>query len=583
MSQKFTELDFDGSKKNILEFLKTHKEFTDYDFTGSNLNILVDALAYTAAYIGTYANMSISEIFLGSSVLRNSVVSHAKPLSYMPRQINSASATISLTVPRPQGSTDNSLIIDRGTRLTSTLDGKSFDFVVADDSRMIYNATTKNFEIASVEIRQGSFQKQDWTYRSDSKDRYIITQPNVDVDFLKVIVQDSAASAVKNAWSQYDEITTIDRNTRAYFIQETEDSRVEIYFGDGIVGKRLLDGNIIQVELLATKGKEANGCNEFELVSDVRGISRSKFTVKSVAKANSGADAETIESIKFNAPQSFSAQNRAVTPNDYQAILSKKYGAIQTMNVWGGEENIPPVYGKVFVCIKPTFGLELSPAVKKRIKADILSKYKITGIEPDIVNADYTYVNVTSTLDVDMTKTTKVEGQIKTDVENEIKKYFTDTLNKFNTAFKNSNMTTRIDAVSPAVLSNRLSLTVAKKIVPLANTSRTYEFSYNNEVLPNTISCNEYSNDGGATKSQIKDDGKGIMLHFYNGVLVGEIGTIDYKSGNISLKSFIFHTPPNTTIEFTGTPKLNDVKSVRNNLVIVGNVEVDIPEVKVSQ
>lgn len=583
MAKRFTELGFDQSKANIIAYLKSKPEFTDYDFTGSNLNILVDALAYTTTYIGTYSNMSVSEIFMDSAQLRNNVVSRAKHLSYMPRQITSAQAIVSMSVPRPESSTDTSLIVPKGTRFTSSLDGVSYDFVVADDARMIYNPDNQRFENAKVTIRQGSFQMQEWTYTSGDRQRFIITQPDIDANHLVVEVQDSSASSNREAWMMYDEIATIDKNTKAYFIQETEDRRVEVYFGDGVVGFALQDGNVIRAQYLMTKGKLANGCRNFELISDVQGINKNNFTVETVEGANSGADPESIESIKFNAPRSFSAQNRAVTVPDYQAILVKKYGAIQTMNIWGGEDNVPPEYGKVFVCIKPTFGLELSPAVKERVQKDILKRYNVLGITPIMVDADYTYVNMTTTLDVDMSKTTMIEGQLISEVVKTINNYFTTTLNKFNTSFKYSNISTEVDATSPAVSSSKTSITLAKKIIPLTNTERTYQFSYNNPIIPGTMKSSEYSNDGGATISYIKDNGKGVIQYFYKGALVKEIGTIDYESGQVSLKSFMFTSLPNTTISFTATPKNTDVLSVRNNLVIAGEIDVKIPEKTVTQ
>lgn len=582
-SRRYTELGFDDTKTNIINFLSSKPEFKDYEFTGSNLNILIDALAYVTTYIGAYSNMSVSEIFMQSAQLRNSVVSRAKTLSYMPRQINSAEAIVSMSVKKPIGYTGDSLIVPRGTRYTSSLNNKSYNFVVTDDSRMVDTNGDDKMVNEKVSIRQGSLQSQDWVYDPSSKERFILTQPNVDVDFLKVHIQDSIASSNVESWALYDEITSITRETPAYFMQETEDNRVEIYFGDGVVGKKLEAGNVIKVEYLVTKGEEANLCNKFELVSDVKGINRNLFTITTAERAGSGAAPESVESIKLNAPNAFAAQKRAVTPTDYETLLSTKYGAIQTMNIWGGEDNVPPQYGKVFACIKPTYGLELSPAVKKRLTDEILRKYGVVGIVPTMVDADYTYVNMKSILDVNMANTTMIEGQLVSAVTKEIGRYFNDSLNKFNTAFKYSNISTRIDNVSDAVLSSTTSITLSKKFIPVPERAQTYAFSYNNAILPSTVECVKYSADDGATYSVIRDDGKGGLLYFYRGVLVKKIGTVDYETGNLSLVTFAFITKANTTIEFKATPKASDIQSIRNNLVIAGNIDVTIPEHIVTQ
>lgn len=582
-SRRYTELGFDETKQNIIKHLSTKPEFKDYDFTGSNLNVLVDALAYATVYIGAYSNMSVSEIFMQSAQLRNSVVSRAKTLSYMPRQVNSAEAAVSMSVKKPIGFSSDSLIVPRGTRFTSTLNNKSYNFVITDDSRMVAPSGSDVMTNQNVAIRQGSLQTQEWVYDPTNKERFILTQSGVDVDFLKVHIQDSEASSNIEAWSLYDEITSITRETPAYFMQETEDSRVEIYFGDGVVGKKLEAGNVIRVEYLVTKGAEANLCNTFELVSDVKGINRNLFTIETITKAGSGAEAESIESIKLNAPNAFAAQKRAVTPKDYETLLGTKYGAIQTMNVWGGEDNVPPQYGKVFACIKPTFGLELSPAVKKRLSEEVLRKYGVVGVVPTMVDADYTYVNMSTVLDVDMAKTTMIEGQLVSAVTQEIGRYFNDSLNKFNTAFKYSNVSTRIDAVSDAVDSSTTTITLSKKFIPVPERSQTYAFSYNNAIKAGTVASLPYSSDDGITKSVIRDDGNGNLLYFYRDVLVKNVGRVDYKTGELSLVSFSFVVKPNTTVEFVASPAANDIMSVRNNLVISGRVDVKIPEHIVTQ
>lgn len=575
-SERYTELGFDDTKANIIAHLKSKPEFTDYNFTGSNSNILIDALAYVTTYIGKYSNMSISEIFMMTAQLRNSVVSRAKALSYMPRQINSSVAIVSMRVPVPVGFSGNVLVVPRGTRFNSTLNNISYNFVVADDTRLILE--DGYLTNSAVTIRQGSLQIQEWTFKTGSAQRYILTQPNVDVNFLKLEIQDSAASSVTESWLLYDEITAITRETKAFFMQEAEDQRVEVYFGDGVIGRRINNGNIIRVEYLVTKGAEANLCNKFELISDVKGIPKSQFVITTVEASNSGAESESIDSIKLNAPNAFATQKRAVTTTDFESLLNSKYGAIQTMNIWGGEKNVPPEFGKVFVCIKPTFGLELSPAVKQRIYNTILKKYSIVGIVPVIVDADYTYVNVTTVLDTDMSKTTMIEGQLITEVANKIALYFTSELNKFNTSFKYSNISAKIDAVSPAVLSNKSTLTISKKMKPVAGKQQTYSFNFNNPIIAGTLASKPYSNDDGLTNSVVKDDGKGNMLYFYKDVMVRQVGTVNYSTGLVTLTSFTFELRANTEVEFVAKPQETDILSVRNNLVIVGDVDVQIPE-----
>ncbi len=600
---KINALTFDQIKENIKAHFKQQNEFKDYDFEGSAMSVMLDTLAYTTHYINVYNNLSLSEIFLDSAQLRNSVVSKAKELNYMPRQRQASIATLSISI-NDGKDLGASVVVPKNTKFSSEIDGKTYEFVTTDDVHLVKDATTP-FLYASqnVPVYQGTFRKQEWTVQTGSQQRFIIENDGVDTRFFTVDIAAQAGSSDIERWTLNEDITQATSASRIYFLQEASNGRVEIYFGDGVVGRVPVNDNLITGEYLVTKGGDSNGCSKFELVNDIGLISRSKFTVTTVQKAREGSERESIDSIKLLAPKSFQAQNRAVTVADYEQLIRKKQGSIETMNIWGGEENVPPEYGKVFICIKPKDAEEVSPATKKRIQDDVLKKYNLVGVTPVIVNPDYTYIDVNTVITVDMRNSSRDRGQLVTTTEETIKNYFKDDLNTFGTSFRYSRISRKIDDTDSAIISNRSTVTFSKKFIPDTTQEKTYLVYFNGGVTPKTLITNKFGFETDDTKGRlrIRDDGvvdsNGYGKLVYTKVQVykdtdgklkeaetiikSDIGQIHYATGVITFRSFQFVAPANTTITMTATPSQNDIDSLRNNLLVAGdNIKVTLEELQ---
>lgn len=599
---KINALTFDQIKENIKAHFKQQNEFKDYDFEGSAMSVMLDTLAYTTHYINVYNNLSLSEIFLDSAQLRNSVVSKAKELNYMPRQRQASIATLSISI-NDGKDLGASVVVPKNTKFSSEIDGKTYEFVTTDDVHLVKDATTP-FLYASqnVPVYQGTFRKQEWTVQTGSQQRFIIENDGIDTRFFTVDIAAQSGSSDIERWTLNEDITQATSASRIYFLQEASNGRVEIYFGDGVVGRVPVNDNLITGEYLVTKGGDSNGCSKFELVNDIGLISRSKFTVTTVQKAREGSERESIDSIKLLAPKSFQAQNRAVTVADYEQLIRKKQGSIETMNIWGGEENVPPEYGKVFICIKPKDAEEVSPATKKRIQDDVLKKYNLVGVTTVIVNPDYTYIDVNTVITVDMRNSSRDRGQLVTTTEETIKNYFKDDLNTFGTSFRYSRISRKIDDTDSAIISNRSTVTFSKKFIPDTTQEKTYLVYFNGGVTPKTLLTNKFGFETDDTKGRliIRDDGvvdsNGYGKLVYAKVQVykdtdgklkeaetiikSDIGQIHYATGVVTLfRSFKFETPVNTNITMSATPSQNDISSLRNNLLVAGeNIKVTLEE-----
>ena len=590
---KISSLDFDTIKENIINHLKADGQFTDYDFNGSAMSVVLNALAYTTHYISVYNNLSLSEVFLDSAQLRNSVVSKAKELNYMPRQRQASIAVLSISVDTGS-SLGPSVLIPRNTKFSSEIDGESYEFVTVDDVPLLPTTGTE-YASESVSVYQGTFQKQSWTVLGGSNQRYVIENDGVDTRYLTMKIYAQQGSTNITNWYLNEDITEADQSSTIYFAQEASNGRIELYFGDGVVGRVPINDNYIEVEFLSSKGQLANGCSNFELVNDIGLISRGNFNVSTITKASEGSERESIESIKLLAPKSFQAQNRAVTVADYEQLIKKQLGSIETMNIWGGEDNIPPEYGKVFICIKPQDAEEVSPATKLRIEEDILNRYNVVGVRPVIVDPDYTYIDMETTITVNLNNTTVDRGQLVTLTEQTIRDYFVSDLNSFGTSFRYSRIVRAIDDTDQSIISNRSSITFSKKFIPLTTQPKTYQIFFNGGILPNSLYSNLYGFEPDETVGRLKlrDDGEGKLVYtkvqkytdgggnvqYIETIFDDDIGTVNYSTGEVTIKSFLFLTPLNTEIILTSTPVSDDVLSLRNNLLVAGdNINVTLEE-----
>lgn len=486
-----TELDFDSIKNNLKNFLRQQTEFQDYDFDGSGLSVLLDILAYNTHYNAYYLNMIANESFLDSALLRNSVVSHAKRVGYTPRSVTAPRALIRVVV-QTNNSTPGTLTIPKGyTFLSSQIDGVSYKFVTLQD----YTATKvgTNYTFNNVEIYEGQFVTYSYTnsYTSNPNQIFTIPDSNVDTSKLSVVVRQSSSNTESSVYTLSTDALSLTANSEVYYLQEGKNGQYDVYFGDNVFSKKIPDGGIVELSYLITKGDVANKANSFISTTPISGLST--IVVTSISAASGGSPRETVDQIKYAAPLNLLSQNRAVTKNDYIKLLQQKYPAFEAVNVWGGEENDPPVYGKVFIAAKPRLGFEVTETEKQYVIDTILKPISVLTVTPEIVDVDYNYLKVISTVFYDRTKTTQTSSQIRTGVRNVISNYCQQNLNQFNSYFKYSGLETAIDSYSNAVISNEVELFVAKKFRPDLTTTNNYILDYGFELAPGTTADNFYS------------------------------------------------------------------------------------------
>jgi hypothetical protein len=486
-----TELDFDSIKSNLKNYLRQQSEFQDYDFEGSGLNILLDILAYNTHYNAYYLNMVANESFMNSAVLRNSVVSHAKKLGYVPRSVSASKAIVNVTV-QTNNSTPGSLTIPKGySFLSSQIDGKTYRFVTLESFST--TKTGNNFVFTNIPLYEGQFTSYSYTnsYTDNPSQLFTIPDSNVDTSTLKVSVRQSSSNNQTIVYTKANEVLNLTSSSTVYYLQEGKNGRYDVYFGDNIISKKIPDGGIVNLEYLISNGEESNKANNFISTAAIGGFST--ITVNSLVAASGGSSRETVDAIKFAAPLSLLSQNRAVTKNDYIKIIQQKYPSFEAVNVWGGEENDPPVYGKVFISAKPKLGFEVTDTEKDFVKNTILKPISVMTVTPEIVDIDYNYLKVNSTVFYERSKLNISDSELKAGLKTTIENYCSTNLNKFNSYFKYSGLETVIDNYSPAIVSNEIELFVAKKFRPTLNLSDSYVLDFGFELNRGTTSDNFYS------------------------------------------------------------------------------------------
>jgi hypothetical protein len=477
---KVTELDFDTIKTNLKNFLKQQSEFQDYDFEGSGLSVLMDILAYNTHYNAYYINMIANESFLDTALLRNSVVSHAKKLGYVPRSTSAPRAIVNVTI--DSGSpTSGSLTLPKGySFLSNDIDGVSYNFVTLENYTKSKIGNTWIFN--SIPIYEGQFNTYSYSYSQIDNPKQIFTIPDYSIDTktLKVLVQQSSTNTNISIYNMADGVLGSKGTDEVYFIQEGLNSQYQIYFGDNVFGKALPDGAVVTLEYLSTTGTASNSANNFIGSASVSGYSA--IIVDSLVAAAGGTPRETVDEIKFAAPLQSLSQNRAVTKNDYIKLIQQRYPYFDAVNVWGGEENKPPVYGKVFISAKPKLGFEVTDTVKDYLKNEILKPISILTVSPEIVDVDYNYLKVVCELFYEPTNTTQTTYDFESSIRQLLLNFADLNLNKFNTYFNYSGMERAVQDYSTAIISNEIELYVGKKFRPDLINPNTYVLDWGFEL-----------------------------------------------------------------------------------------------------
>ena len=556
---KISELDFDTIKANLVDFLKSDTNFSDYNFEGSGLSILLDAMAYNTHYMGFYLNMVANEMFLDSAVKRDSVVSIAKHLGYTPASATAANISVDLaltTSPISPGDSPNFITIPKGTKFTTSKDSVSYEFVTLDQyvSSAAITANQTSFTIAGVKIYEGTLTSTEIVADPNNLGQRFVLPTNVDTSTLIVKVKATSTAATQTTYTKFDDISKLTSTSTTYFLNEVESGQYEVSFGDGVLGKKLEAGNVVSLEYLICSGTidaneigrmETSTSRVFALGSTITGVTTA--VVKSLKDGSTvseyttgGTVPEGIDSIKFFAPKSFQTQKRAVTVDDYKTFITNNYTNASSVLVWGGEDNDPPQYGKVFIAVKPTTGLTLTPANKTTIKDDILANSKVLCIQPEIVDPEYTYIKVSTVISYDNTKIVDPIGKIETDVSDKIVEHGTINLGTFSGSFRFSKLVSEIDKVSTAIKSSFTSLGVRKRVTP--NTDSTivdsWILQYNTPITKGTIISDSFIlNDSSEVVSFVDKDGI-LQLQNTGGLAVNtNAGSVDYDTGKITISS----------------------------------------------
>ena len=582
---QITDLEFDGIKSNLVTFLKGQTKFQDYDFEGSGMAVLVDLLAYNTHYMGYYANMLGNEMFLDSSSLRESVVSHAKHLNVHPTSRKASRAKINITF-TPTGS-PVSLTIAKNTKFTSSIDGVAYTYAT-NKTTTIPRSSTGTYSVTGLEIIEGRILNKAYSVvGADDTQRFVLPNPSIDISTITVNVQKSSTDSEVFTFADGNaiDVTTIKGTDRVYFLQEVEGGKYEITFGDGAVGRQLSDGNVVFIEYIVTNGTGGNFASTFTAVGSVAQLSSSQYTLTTNESATGGADAQGIESLKFQAPKLYQTQNRATTKYDYKAILLQERPDIESVTVYGGEDADPVQYGRVFIAVKLTGNNVLSETTKSSIKNSILKRVNVVTVEPIIVNPVFIYLIIDSTVNYDPITNLTDEDTLKININSSIENYLQTNLEKFDQKFRHSQLVQDIDNTNNSIRNNKTLIKYQQRIAPeTLNVPQTYTLYFTNAIEKGSVTSTSFTGTDGNTYSLVDDSlGNIKAAKTTNGVVdtpkeyliqsdgSTNQGTIDYTTGKIQLGSLrpLAITDGSSSIRFNVTPELNnsDITPLREQII----------------
>ena len=587
-----SELDFTKIKENLQGFLTSQSDFVGYDFTGSSFDVLLDILSYNTHYNSYYANMIANEMFLDSASLRNSVVARAKHLGYRPRSAQGSKAQVTLTItPTDQPAGIN---IPKNTQFQGEVEGVTYIWCTSNSYSVNINANGV-YTVASVDLTQGMPTTFRYTANTGDPDqKFILPNENTDISTLEVTIQNSSTDTDSAVYSEATDITTVNSSSKIYFIDEAEDGKFVIQFGDGTLGKQLSNGNIVILSSLVCETDATNGAKAFSVVSDVGGYSNVKIETTSISAG--GAVAADIDEIKFNAPKNYESQNRCVTIHDYVALVKRDYGDAQAVVACGGEAADAPDYGKVYVAIKPASGSVLSQSNKTFVEDEILKKRNIVGITPEVVDPDYMYLKVSSTVKYDSGATTNSASQLKSTVTNQITAFGDTNLKTFDKSFRYSKLIKEIDESEISVKSNQTSIQLKRLLYPLLGSAEAYDMPFSNQIYhpSNTfwgaVTSNTFSYTDSANTQwsgcRLQDNNGVVEVYRTSGedriIVNNNVGTVNYLTGKISLTSFKpliigSETTGNTTpLEVYITPASSDVNPLREQIILIESGDISI-------
>jgi len=546
---QITDLDFDTIKNNLKTFLRSQDTLQDYDYEGSALSTLLDVLAYNTQYNAYYLNMVANEMFLDTAIMRNSVVSQAKLMNYIPKSVISPSANVNIVV---NGVTTPTLTLTRGTKLMSeAIDGINYTFTTTDEQTTEVNLATNVAEFNNVEIKQGIISSASFVVNNATNKNSLFSIPdsNIDITTMTVTVAQSSSNTAYEIYKESKSFLSLNSSSKVYFLQEGLNGNYEIYFGDGILGKKLTDGNIVTITYISSSGTASAGANSFILMDTVGGYSN--VSVSSVTAASKGAERESIDSIKFQAPKAYSAQGRAVSKDDYiTAIQQNNLGySFDAVNVWGGEDNDPPSYGSVFISLKPTGAYTFTQTQKEKLINDVIKPISVLTVVPKIVEPDYTYLQLTANVLYDPKKTNLTASQLQSNIKSAIASYANTALNTFNSTFSVNDFNDVVKSTNQSIVANEIELKVQKKFYPNLTTPTTYNLYYGTKLKKGMFESGINSTPSFQLRNPLN------LAQTIDGVFIEEVpsSTGGVESISILNPGFSYQVAPTVTINGDGT------------------------------
>jgi hypothetical protein len=593
-----TELDFNQIKQNLKNFLKQQTEFNDYDFEGSGLSVLLDVLSYNTHYNAMNAHYSLNEAFLDSAQIIGNVVTRAKLLGYTPRSVLAPRAQVNLVVTKAaSGTIPTTISLDRGTKLKTVVEGEEFQYVVLETQTANLIGTTYTF--SNVVVVEGNIRELKYRVDNDIENqKFQLTDSEADTSSLRVRVQTNENGGEFEIYTKFESLKNVDASSKVYYLQENAGGYYEVYFGDGVTGKKPTNNNVVTIDYVTTDGTESNGANVFSMVDNVQGLSG--IVVTTAVAAAGGAEAETLESIRFNAPLTFTTQNRAVTSEDYAAIIKKEFSNIDSISTWGGEDNDPPDFGRVYISIKPLLSNALTTAEKSDITGAILKGKNVVSITPQIVDPNFTNLELDVAFKYNPNLTDRSSVELSSVVRDTVSDYNFNNLNKFDGVFRHSQLTRAIDSADPAILNTVIRPRMFQNIIPTTDVLGAIELQSHSLsfVAP-------FFQSGQSTKFILSSSAFGLNTdptgeHFFGDVpianstnrtviiykvvnsqnvtVIADAGLMEPTLGKVTLNNF--KTNNNTAIRVTVLPNSLDLAPKRNQLITIDNTFVQInPEI----
>lgn len=580
-----TQLDFNEYKTALKTYLTEQDEFKDYDFDGSNLSVLLDVLAYNTYQNAFYLNMIGNEMFLDSARLRDSVISHAKELNYLPRSFTSAIAKIRLTV-TPTDANKNSIVIPKGTSFISRVDDFSYTFNT-NENLVITNKVNGSFVSDTITIYEGNYLSDTSVINYSNPLIYKISNRNVDISSVSVtIIEDNGS--VNLEYARATSMFGHDENSKVFFLQPSTGDSYEVVFGDGVVGRKPKNNSIVIIEYRVSNGELPNGA--FRFINASRIDNEANVAITTISAAADGAVAEDLNSIKFNAPRAFTTQERAVTAEDYQNLLKANYPEINAVTAYGGEDATPPQYGRIFVSIDLT-DVDGLPKIKEDEYKRFLRSRSSVAMEPVFISPDYTYLKVDSTVRYNINRTGLNPEDLRTYVIDAILNYASTNLNSFSKTFRYSKLVQAVDATDASIISNETDINLVKYLTPELGVPLNLTIDFKcplTQEIPllgdehpmidvHGVSSTPFTYTG-IQNCVLEDNGDGVMRIVTpsgaNHKKIVDVGTVDYDTGVVRLNNFNVQNYVGTSLKIYAEPRSRDITAIQN--VILNIIESDV-------